>query len=198
MKKILFTLTMLGLMIACGEKDVRKWSEKEIEEWFNSSKWNELSMKPDATIDQRQFVEQNVLNPQSWDAAFKFLKEGDFEKMELGRVDLSEDGTYANIQEYTTHDSLPFEAHRKYIDIQYIVSGKECVYITSLENISEQISPFKEKEDYELFEKEESTAHILDGSNFMVFFPSDGHKPGMKVDSNEFVRKVVIKIPLMK
>lgn len=39
------------------------------------------------------------------------------------------------------------------------------------------------------------TPHLLSPDNFMVFFPADGHKPCMKVDTNEKVRKVVVKIP---
>lgn len=184
--------------MACqNKKDVSEWSDKEINEWFSASPWNtELSMKPDASINKRLFVEQNILNPASWDAALKFLKEKDLNVLELGRYDLLEDGTYININEYTTKDSAHFEVHNKYIDIQYLAKGKEYIFVTPLEPCKQhEIQPYDETKDIEFFDKEEYTPYLLSPDNFIVFFPTDAHKPCMKVDTNEVVRKVVVKIP---
>lgn len=191
----------MGLsLIGCQEKPVSQWSDQEIDEWFTSSSWkNELSMKPDSSINKRLFVEQNLLNPVSWQAALKFLKESDFNSMKPGRYELADDGTYANIDAYLTKDTAHFEAHRKFIDIQYVAKGKEYVYVTPVDNkINREVTPYNETKDIAFFDADKSTKHLLSPENFMVLFPSDGHKPCMKVVENEMVRKVVVKIPVSK
>lgn len=197
--KIIVAFIMGLSLIACGNKRVSEWSDQEIQNWFQASAWNhELPMKPDSSINVRLFVEQNVLNPNSWAVALKFLQESDFNAMELGRYALAEDGTYANIEEYTTKDSSHFEAHRKFIDIQYLANGQEYIYVTPLEHeISQQVTPYNEARDIEFFDKDSYSKKLLSSDNFLVLFPSDGHKPCMKVDENMKVRKVVVKIPVV-
>lgn len=190
-------LLIILIFMSCNNKNVKEWSDQEIETWFAESKWsNELPMKPDASINKRLFVEQNVLNPKSWEAAFKFLKETDLNTIELGRYDLSDDGTYVNVEEYTTKDSSHFEVHRKYIDIQYLAKGKEYIYVSPYEPEKQiEVEAYDEKKDIEFYDKEEYEKRLLSSSNFLVIFPSDGHKPCIKVDTNEIVKKVVVKIP---
>ncbi|MDD4589996.1 MAG: YhcH/YjgK/YiaL family protein [Parabacteroides sp.] len=193
-KTIVYTILMIAMMACQTKKDVSDWTDSEINEWFSASAWNtELKMKPDESINKRAFVEQNVMNPQSWEVAFKFLKETDLNALELGRHDLSDDGTYANVEEYLTKDSAHFEAHRKYIDIQYLATGKEYIFVTPMEPEKQvETQAYDEQRDIEFFDKEEYTPHLLSPDNFMVFFPEDGHKPCMKVDTNETVKKVVV------
>jgi len=183
-------------MAFLNKKELSAWTDEEINEWFTNSPWStELRMKPDLSINKRLFVEQNILNEASWKAAFTFLKEQDLNTLELGRYDLLED-TFLIISEYRTKDTDHFEAHRKYIDIQYLAKGKEYIFVTPLEPEKQhEIQGYDEAKDLEFFDKEDFTPHLLSPDKFMVFFPSDGHKPGMKVDTNEVVRKVVVKIP---
>ena len=42
----------------------------------------------------------------------------------------------ANVQEYETKETSLFEAHEKYIDVQYIVSGEEVVEVTDISKTS--------------------------------------------------------------
>lgn len=196
-KTVIYSILMITMMACQNKKDVSEWTDNEINEWFSVSAWStELKMKPDASINKRYFVEQNMLNQASWEAAFNFLNEKDLNALEPGRYDLLDDGTYVNIEEYMTKDSAHFEAHRKYIDIQYLAKGREYIFVTPLESDKQiEIQSYDETKDIEFFDAEEYTQHLLSPDNFMVFFPTDGHKPCMKVDTNEVVRKVVVKIP---
>lgn len=184
--------------MSCGSKNVKNWSDQEIKDWFEKSEWSQLTIKPDASIDKRAFVEQNVLNPDAWKSAYKFLKTGGFNERKLGRYELDENGTYVSIGEYTTKDSAHFEAHRKYIDIQYLSKGEEYIRVSSMDNITNQVSEYDETRDIEFFDKDEYREQLLDGNNFLVLFSHDAHMPCMKVDSNMHVRKIVVKIPVVK
>ena len=66
--------------------------------------------------------------------AYEFLRKALNEGCENGRYELS-DGAYVNVSTYKTapKEEKAFEAHRKYIDIQMILSGNELVAIESLE-----------------------------------------------------------------
>ena len=186
------------MLLACNKSnDVSNWTDNQINEWFHQSEWVQLTMKPDSSINKRLFVEQNILNPASWQAALKFLKERDFYSMKPGRYELADDGTYANIDEYLTKDTAHFEAHRKFVDIQYLAKGKEYIYVTPVDNErNREVTPYDETKDITFFDDDNYSKHLLSSENFLVLFPSDGHKPCMKVDSNEVVRKVVVKIPV--
>ncbi len=192
---------MVVLLSGCQHKSVTEWNDQEIESWFTKSKWNcELLIKPDSSINVRLFVEQNVLNPTAWEAAFKFLKETNFDTIVPGRYELDTTGTYASVSDYTTKDSdtVHFEAHKKFIDIQYVPKGHEYIGITSLENIQTKIKEYNSEKDIEFFDKTDNGQRLADKNHFFVFFPSDGHKPCLKVDTNNQVRKIVIKIPFIE
>ncbi|MEA4936544.1 MAG: YhcH/YjgK/YiaL family protein [Paludibacter sp.] len=192
----------MGLsLFGCGKKPVSEWSDQEIEEWFTSSSWkNELSMQPDSSINIRLFTEQNILNASAWEAAYNFLKETDLDNIQPGRYDLDKSGTFVTVSDYITKDADAtfFEAHRKYVDIQYVPVGKEHIGITSLNDIDLVKMEYDEEKDIMFFFKADETKRLADKRNFLVFFPSDGHMPCLKVEKNEVVRKVVIKIPYIE
>ena len=54
-------------------------------------------------------------------AGFEWIKNNDLKNLPDGRYEIS-DKIYANLQSYQTKDDAPYEGHRDYIDIQYMVS----------------------------------------------------------------------------
>ncbi len=188
----------MATVISCGNENLRNWSDAQICEWYENYDWYRLPLKIDGGVNRREFVEQNVLNPQVWKIAYEFLKSADLDSLALGRHELDSMGTFANVQEYTTKDSAHFEAHRKYVDIQILTIGKEYIRITPVECEKTEVTPYDEAKDIEFFDAENSTSALLDGSNMIVLFPCDGHMPCMKVVENEPVRKVVVKIPYVE
>lgn len=200
-KHFLYTLyLLLILMIGCksNSKEVAEWSDQDITEWILASEWKTvLPFEPDMNMDQRIFVEQNLKNKSAWKAAFDFLQNSDFAQIKEGRYELSEDGTYATVTDYETKepDAALYEAHRKYIDIQYVASGEEYIEILPLSAITEE-QKYNEKDDILFFEdKTKGTLLRADKTRFFVFFPDDVHKPCLKIDTTGKVRKIVVKIP---
>ena len=133
--------------------------------------------------------------------AFEYLKQTDFSAMENGKHLVEGDDLFAVVQEYDTkNDSdAKLEAHRKYIDVQYIISGEELIGVRPL--IAQ--TPCKEydaENDYALYDDTCSFVK-MSPQQFAVLFPHDLHKPGIsprdplgKVDSSIKVKKVVIKV----
>ena len=84
------------------------------------------------------------------------------------------------------------EAHRKYLDIQYIVKGKEVVGWADLADCQLQ-GEFNEDKDIGMYEGSFEYFTINEGMCYVVF-PEDVHMPGRHLDvPNDFV-KVVVKL----
>ena len=84
------------------------------------------------------------------------------------------------------------EAHRKYLDIQYIVKGKEVVGWADLADCK-IVGEFNEEKDIGKYEGDFEYITIYEGICY-VAFPEDAHMPGRHLDvPNDFV-KVVVKL----
>ncbi len=126
--------------------------------------------------------------------AFSYLKETDFFKMEIGKYEIDGDNIFAIVNEYQTKDAREgkLEAHKKYIDVQYVAKGSELMGYAPLEN-QKVIDEYNEQNDITFFSGEKSFAKV-DEEMFAIFFPTDVHLPGIKLNKSAYVKKVVIKV----
>ena len=100
-------------------------------------------------------IKDSVDNVSLYFDTSRFLKVGleyinstDFNKLECGRYEILGDNVYAVVQDYLTKPEAEgtFEAHRKYIDIQYVVAGEEKIGIDNINSFVEQ-TPYDEGKD---------------------------------------------------
>ena len=67
----------------------------------------------------------------AFDQAIEFLRQEQWRDKPDGKIVIDGDAVFALLQSYTTHlpeNTVKYEGHRKYIDIQYVVEGKETIY----------------------------------------------------------------------
>ena len=84
------------------------------------------------------------------------------------------------------------EAHRKYMDIQYIVKGKEVMGWADLADC-QPATEFSEEKDIGMYSGNFNYITINEGMCYVVF-PEDAHMPGRYLDvPNDFV-KIVVKL----
>jgi len=124
--------------------------------------------------------------------AFAFLAEA--ADLEPGRYEL-ENGLFASIHEGDTTqiNTLNLEAHRKYIDLQYCLSGGERMGWAHIQ----ELNPVSEDAERDLYMYTgKSTAVSIRPGMFYIMFPSDGHKAGAHNEFPKHYRKVVVKIPV--
>ncbi|MBO9607905.1 MAG: YhcH/YjgK/YiaL family protein [Paenibacillaceae bacterium] len=134
--------------------------------------------------------------------ALAYLRETDFAGKEPGRYDIDGDHVYAFLQEFTLRPQSEgkWEAHRRYIDVHYIVSGKERLAYAPVDSL-EVYRAYDEIGDFVLLRGGGST-NIVTATNtivaapgtFLVFRPEDAHMVGITVDTPKPVRKVVVKV----
>ena len=127
--------------------------------------------------------------------ALQFLQENDCTKLPAKKIPVQGDEVYALVQDYTTRprEQGVWEAHRKYIDVQYVADGVEQMGYTNIKMLAVKKS-YDEGDDYELYDGAGSLVTVPAGS-FAIFFPEDGHIPGVAMDDKPAaVRKVVVKV----
>ena len=101
------------------------------------------------------------------------------------------------VSEYETKvkNEVGFEAHRKNIDIQYLLKGEERIACVPIEKLTET-EPYSEEKDAAFYAAEgvEAQTMTIGGGYFAIFFPQDGHMPQLCVDEPRMVKKVVVKM----
>ena len=127
---------------------------------------------------------------------FKFYREKCSSGIECGKYQVGA-GILALVQQYETKDKSEgfFEAHRKYIDIQIVLSGVETAGIANLKDCR-TIQKYNLEKDFHKLEGGEDFITLKKGL-FAVFFPQDGHMPGIKCGTQKGeIKKVVFKLPV--
>lgn len=142
-----------------------------------------------------QSHQYNAISPRLA-AGFAFLKTVT-EKTSIGRHEISGDDVYALVQQHSTKrvEERQYESHRKYIDIQFVVRGREVMYwapVPLLKNITMQFDAEKDAALYSLIP--EGVPVKVTAGQFTVFFPEDGHIPSCAWDAPADVLKVVVKV----
>lgn len=128
--------------------------------------------------------------------AIDWLKSNDLEALPNGFYPIDGRDVYAMVQEYTTvpWEKQAFETHDKFSDIQYVVKGKEILTYARRGDLV-PVGEYNEKTDMTIYENSVDGVHAecTDG-DFMIFFPTDGHKPKTVWGEASQVKKIVIKI----
>ena len=128
-----------------------------------------------------------------FEEAFRFLETAN--GLENGRYELG-GGMYANVSEVTTRpaESFDFEAHRKYIDIQYLLSGASVMTWAETASL-EPVTDYDPQKDFQLLRGEGRGVQVRKG-DFYVLWPEDAHKPHGTDGAPSTYRVVVVKVPV--
>jgi YhcH/YjgK/YiaL family protein len=197
--KIMLLASFLGFIGCKGSTDPSVWSSKKIDSWFEKGDWlNGWTILPDASINRKEFAVSYFRNKERWDKAFNFLKGSDLSKLEIRRFDIDGDNLYATVSEYLTKniENARFEAHQKYIDIQYVISGSEMMGVTPISMKKEVLGPYDATKDIEFMTVTQNSELKATPDRFFIFFPSDAHRPSLKDGENSQVHKVVVKVKI--
>ncbi|WP_372798131.1 YhcH/YjgK/YiaL family protein [Pontiella sp.] len=123
---------------------------------------------------------------------FGFLDQPGVENLEPGRYEISDDLVFAIVEknEGRSVEDGKLEAHRNYIDIQYIISGDESMGWSPLDALSAS-EGYDETRDLEFFTDDVQSIVKVPPGSFVVFLPSDAHLPGIGKGP---IHKIVVKV----
>lgn len=142
-----------------------------------------------------QASQYTAISPR-FEKAFEFLRKVDA-TTPVGRYDIDGEEVYAFVQKHLTRpiEERQYEAHRKYIDLHYIVKGREVVYWAPLPLLSHITMPFSEEDDAALYSIiPEGMPYQMKEGEFTLLFPEDGHVPSCNWGEPAEVLKVVVKV----
>jgi len=134
-----------------------------------------------------------------WTKAFDFLRTVTPE-MEDGKIVLDDDDLFAGINCYKTkaRENAKLETHRKYVDIQVLLSGTEMIEVFPKQGLTVN-EPYNPEKDVEFYQApaEAPIKITLSPGQFLVFFPDDAHRPCLMTGNSPHpVKKVVIKVAI--
>ena len=127
--------------------------------------------------------------------ALKMMAETDFNEVEDGKYPVDDANLYYLVIRYDTAPIMEkIEAHRKYIDIQFMAKGDERIGVDNIAGLKVH-TPYSEEKEVEFFKAEKSASYIdVKEGMFAIFWPDDAHMPGREIDKPQNVTKVVFKI----
>lgn len=133
------------------------------------------------------FLEERVL------ACFKYAQMHDLKALEPGTYEIDGDQLFVNIVEYTTRaaEECSWEAHRKYLDIHFMLNGEEQIDLCFIENMRQK--EFEPDKDFLPMEGEPSAHVVLKQGDFLVCYPHDGHRPSIQTDVPRKIKKAIFK-----
>ena len=128
--------------------------------------------------------------------AFRYLKETDFTTVNNGKYEIDGSNIFAVVNEFKTNDKndCETEAHKKHIDIQYVVKGTELFGYAPL-TTQKPVKEYDETSDAAIY-KEDVSYIKLEAGMFIIFYPSDLHQPEVREFEPVTVKKVVVKIKI--
>ncbi|MGG7518672.1 YhcH/YjgK/YiaL family protein [Allorhizobium undicola] len=121
----------------------------------------------------------------------------DLDSLAIGRHPIEGDDIFVLIQEMPTRpaNDLRPEAHRRYIDIQILLKGREAYGFSSPNPDLQPVEDRLTNHDIAFYPGQASENFVtLAANEFIVFFPGEFHRPCCEVDGSEPIRKAVIKI----
>lgn len=135
----------------------------------------------------------NCLHP-LFEKAFDFLRNTDLATIETGVHEIESKQLFAIISEAAgvTKAEYKLEVHRKYIDIQYIISGTDHMGWKDLALCTEPNDPYNETREAAFFPDKTENWFDVPAGSFTIFYPDDAH--AAMVTGENVVRKVVLKI----
>lgn len=131
-----------------------------------------------------------------YEKAFEFIKKVEEENLPAGKYEIDGKNLYANVSEYDTKSENAYEAHKDYIDLQYIVSGHECIYWKNIKDCTPTME-YNAEGDYCLYTAKDPVVLDMTTGAFAILFPEDVHAPCISYNGETaHQKKVVVKIKI--
>lgn len=130
--------------------------------------------------------------------AFEILTDKSLTEKPDGKYEVDGKNIYYLVQRYQSKPLAEgrFEAHQKYIDIQYVASGEEMLGYAPIDGLEIQ-TPYNPEKDIIFYNRPEKYTPVhLKAGLFAVLYPDDAHMPGRAVDNPTNVLKIVVKVKI--
>lgn len=128
-----------------------------------------------------------------------FVADFNNKKLADGTYEIDGKRVFAMVQSYRTKQQtqeMMFEAHKKYIDLQYVVNGIEKIRWARLDSVDLVEEKYSTGSDIAFYEGDAMFDFTLTKGAFLLLYPQDAHLPGLSAQKDVNVRKIVFKIQI--
>src|ERR1700761_5799231 len=189
-------IVALAIVFAGDKVSAQTDSIKMAQKWLKSKVWaNGLHINVYNDVNALEFYRQYNKSKAIWDNAFAFLADSKkLDTLKPGTYPIDGKNAYASITEgpEKTEETAKWESHRKYIDLQYVIRGKEKIGVATVTTAT-VTNPYDDSRDAANYTAN-GKYYIATPMEFYLFFPSDAHRPNIHVNGYDTVKKMVIKI----
>lgn len=197
--KIIKKLSLLLILIVAGEVAFGQNADsaaavKKADKWVKSHVWaKNLKLKLFNDVNSVEFKRQYEANKPMWNKVFKFLGDSKLPSLAAGKYPI-DSNAYATITDGAPKniENVKWESHRKYIDLQYVIAGKVKIGVSPVTSAT-VTEPYNESKDAAHYTAE-GKYYVAQPGEFFLFFPQDAHRPDIKIDGYDTLKKLVIKI----
>lgn len=130
--------------------------------------------------------------------ALQILSSENLAAKEDGKYDVQGDTIFYIVSRYDTKplSESKFEAHKKYIDIQFMADGRELFGYAPTTDLKPECD-YDSDNDFILFPAPKDFTKInFSKGMFAILFPEDGHMPCVQASGPENVCKIVFKVKI--
>ena len=153
-------------------------------------------MKRDHVItDSLECAEEYYHMHPAFERAFAFLRQDALAELPDGRHEINGDRLFCIISKSPgrSRAEVKLEAHRRYIDIQYVIAGTDEMGSAATADCKLPDTGYDAEKDIEFFKDEPKSWTKVPAGSFIMFFPERAHAP---LVSDGQIHKAVLKIAL--
>ncbi|MCI7814204.1 MAG: YhcH/YjgK/YiaL family protein [Lachnospiraceae bacterium] len=139
-------------------------------------------------LDEYPFLEEQIRE------CFTYAKEHVLVEYEKGSHEIDGERLFVNIVEYETvkAEERFWEAHRNYLDIHLMLDGTEQIDLNFIQNM--ELKEFVPKDDFLPMDGEKNSSVILRNGDFLICYPSDGHRTAVAAGESQKIKKAIFKV----
>ena len=125
---------------------------------------------------------------------FEYAKSHNLVSYEEGSHEIDGERLFVNIVGYTTTkpEERFWEAHKNYLDVHVMLQGTEQIDLNFIQNMD--VKEFVEKDDFLPMDGDKNSSVILRDGDFLICYPSDGHRTAVAVQEPEKIKKAIFKV----
>ena len=144
-------------------------------------------------IDHISLADRYFALHESFEQAFEFISSFNENVIEAKKFPLVDSSLIAILEpiQGKGHSKAQLEAHRKYIDIQYVLEGVEEIGWKPYRECQSCTQEYNPEKDIEFFSDPPLVWLTLKAGNFAIFFPTDAHAP---LAGSGPVKKIIMKV----
>jgi biofilm protein TabA len=157
-------------------------------------KQEKSTMKTPIIDKLENYKKYTALHPE-FEKAFTFLRQENLAQLELTKHVLDGDKLFCPLSKSQgrKREDASLEAHRRYIDIQYVISGIEEMGYKPVAECRQEKEAYNPEKDIIFFKDLLDQWIKVPAGSFIIFFPQDAHAP---LIGNGEIHKAVVKVEL--